>query len=139
MSRSLRPSCRAVLVVLLATVSASCGAGGDRSQEQPPVATSTSEATSDATTVTVIETEFSITVADTSLTPGRYAFAVENAGTADHDLVIEGPGTDTLRTAVIDSGGTGELVTNLQPGTYELWCSVGNHRERGMTASITVE
>lgn len=26
-----------------------------------------------------------------------------------------------------------------QPGTYEFWCSIGNHREQGMVGTITIE
>lgn len=35
-------------------------------------------------------------------------------------------------------GAAQELAVVLQPGTYELWCPVGDHRALGMTVTITV-
>lgn len=42
------------------------------------------------------------------------------------------------RSRQIGSGSVEELTVTLQPGTYEVWCSVGNHRQRGMGTEITV-
>lgn len=108
----------------------------------PAVATATeSGATSNAvnsTQIIVSENEFSINVPNPQLTPGTYTFVVENSGSVSHDLVIEGPGVESRRTPRIESGGSGELSVNLEPGSYTLWCSVGNHRELGMSTEITV-
>ncbi|WP_280450371.1 hypothetical protein, partial [Nocardia cyriacigeorgica] len=40
------------------------------------------------------------------------------------------------RTPRIERGESGELAVDLEPGTYTLWCSVGNHRELGMSTEI---
>ncbi|MGH7488337.1 MAG: cupredoxin domain-containing protein [bacterium] len=57
---------------------------------------------------------------------------------APHDLSIKGPGVATAKSQVIDSGATSELTVALEPGTYQLWCSVDGHRAKGMDTTITV-
>jgi len=59
-------------------------------------------------------------------------------GLSPHALAIAGPGASG-QTSVVQPGGAGqELTVSLQPGMYELWCPVGNHRALGMTATMTV-
>ncbi|MGY1948681.1 hypothetical protein [Nocardia asiatica] len=91
-----------------------------------------------STQIVVSENEFSINVPNPPSTPGAYSFVVENSGSVSHDLVIEGPGVESRRTPRIEGGGSGELAVTLEPGSYTLWCSVGNHRELGMSTEITV-
>lgn len=132
------------------------GCGGDEAQQggQTTPGTTTEETTpttsatggpTSATSapgagnrITVTETEYSIQLPSTTLAPGAYTFAVDNAGGAPHDLVIKGPGVEEARTPVIEGGQQGEVSVTLQPGSYEVWCSVGNHRERGMETTLTV-
>jgi uncharacterized cupredoxin-like copper-binding protein len=94
-------------------------------------------APSAGTRVEVVENEFSIELSRSDFSPGTYTFVVSNQGKADHDLAIMGPGVDG-QTEILASSATGELTVTLQPGTYELWCTVGNHRARGMEQEITV-
>lgn len=95
-------------------------------------------ATGDARIVTVVEKEFSIGLSETSFTPGTYTFQVENQGATSHDLIIKGPGVDRAASPAIDGGDTTELTVTLLPGTYQVWCSVGDHRSKGMDTTITV-
>ncbi|MEV0768556.1 hypothetical protein [Nocardia salmonicida] len=92
----------------------------------------------DPTRIVVSETEFSINMPSSQLAPGTYTFVVENSGSVSHDLVILGPGVESQRTSRIESGGSSELTVSLEPGSYTLWCSVGNHRELGMSTEIAV-
>ena len=39
----------------------------------------------------------------------------------------------------LQPGDSETLTANLQPGTYTVYCPVGNHREQGMEMTITVE
>lgn len=91
-----------------------------------------------AMTVTVVEKDFSIELSETSFMSGTHTFRVQNQGRSPHDLRIEGPGVANAGSPVINRGGTAELTVTLQPGTYQVWCSVGNHRARGMDTTITV-
>lgn len=88
-------------------------------------------------TATVVEKDFSIQFSDMNFTPGTHTFRVQNQGSSPHDLRIKGPGV-TDGSSVISSGGTGELTVTLQPGTYQVWCSVDGHRGKGMDTTITV-
>ncbi|MFD4429411.1 cupredoxin domain-containing protein [Nocardia sp. NPDC058497] len=88
--------------------------------------------------ITVIETEYSITVSRPNVRAGQtYTLDVRNDGRTRHDLVIAGPGVDS-RTPVLEAGTTSELTVTLQSGTYALWCSVGKHHSLGMRSSISV-
>ena len=39
----------------------------------------------------------------------------------------------------VDGGATTSLTVELEDGTYEIWCPVGDHRGRGMEGTLTVE
>ncbi|MBF6271031.1 hypothetical protein [Nocardia farcinica] len=130
--------CRAftTLAALSALTLAACSSGGgDPGAARESGLTSTS---ANSTQIAVNENEFSINISNPPSTAGAYTFVVENSGSVSHDLVIEGPGVESRRTPRIEKGGSGELAVDLEPGTYTLWCSVGNHRELGMSTEITV-
>jgi plastocyanin len=92
-----------------------------------------------AATVTATLTDFKVELSTTSFTAGSYTFIAEQKGQRPHALSIKGPGVDTTTTPTIQPGGASQQITvTLQPGTYELWCPVGNHKEQGMTVTVTV-
>ena len=67
-------------------------------------------------TVDVTEKEFSIALAGgNALQPGRYTFAVQNAGKIQHDLAIQGAGQN-VKTPLLDAGQSKDLKANLNPG-----------------------
>ena len=85
-------------------------------------------------------TEYAIELSQQTFTPGPYEFVAEEQGQAPHALSIDGPGVDSASTSVIEPGGESQVLNvTLQPGTYEVWCPVGNHRAQGMQTTITVE
>src|SRR5215218_1890097 len=89
-------------------------------------------------TIEVNETEFSLDPADITLDqPGTYVFRAVNDGNAVHSLEIEGQGIEE-ETPNIQPGESSELKVNLDPGTYKLYCPVGNHEDRGMVGTVTV-
>ncbi len=90
-------------------------------------------------TIEVQETEFSLDPSEITLEePGTYVFRAVNSGNAVHALEIEGEGIEE-ETEEIEPGESTELEVNLDPGTYKLYCPVGNHEERGMTGTVTVQ
>lgn len=54
-----------------------------------------------------------------------------------HDFVVDG--TD-IKTEILESGESGEVEFTIdEPGTYEFYCSVGEHRANGMVGTLIVE
>lgn len=73
-----------------------------------------------------------------SLPAGSITFNVTNNGTKEHSFEIEGNGIEEALDPTLQPGQSGTLNVNLQPGTYEVYCPVGNHRAEGMTMQLTV-
>jgi uncharacterized cupredoxin-like copper-binding protein len=90
------------------------------------------------TPVNVTEKEYSIALATNTFTAGTYTFTVQNQGQFTHNLTIEGPGVDKAATPNLNAGASGAVTVTLQKGSYELWCSVDSHKDRGMDLHITV-
>jgi uncharacterized cupredoxin-like copper-binding protein len=88
--------------------------------------------------VTATEKEFSIALSRPSFTAGTYTFTVNNVGTFPHNLTVKGPGVDTKATSALQAGSSGQLTVTLQKGSYELWCSVDSHKDKGMDITIQV-
>jgi uncharacterized cupredoxin-like copper-binding protein len=89
------------------------------------------------------ETEFSFSNPDVTVRAGeRVTFTLRNVGQFPHNMEVEdAPGVVvSARPAEnVGPGATGQFVVSFsQPGTYEFWCPVGTHRDRGMTGTITV-
>lgn len=108
------------------------------SSEPSGQASNSSSAVGGAVTVTATETDFKISLSQSSFKPGAYTFKVLNHGKAPHNLTLEGPGVDRQASPTMPGGGSGQISVTLQAGTYELLCSVGNHKDRGMDMQITV-
>lgn len=55
----------------------------------------------------------------------------------NHDLFISGV---DAQTASIGRGASTEItfMVDLEPGEYEYWCTIGNHREQGMEGVMVV-
>jgi uncharacterized cupredoxin-like copper-binding protein len=145
-----RAASAAAVFISVALLAAGCsssksggggGGGGVVSSSSPSTATSSTAqggAVAAGTAVTATEQEFSITLSAKTFTAGAYTFTVHNAGKYPHNLTIEGPGLDKKASATMPGGGTGTLAVTLQKGSYELWCSVDSHQDKGMDIKITV-
>ncbi|HEY8445634.1 MAG TPA: cupredoxin domain-containing protein [Thermomicrobiales bacterium] len=97
-------------------------------------------ATPGATTGNVVEvglTEFTIDM-PTSLPAGRTIFRVTNNGTVEHNFEIEGQGIEEEFEDDLQPGETREMIVDLQPGTYEIYCPVDDHEDEGMRLDLTV-
>ncbi len=88
--------------------------------------------------MTANEQDFSITLSTKTFKAGAYTFTVHNAGKYPHNLTIQGPGADKAASPTTPGGGTGTVSVTLTKGSYELWCSVDSHKDKGMDMTITV-
>ena len=129
-----------VLVPAVLSVTAAALVGCSSNSATTPATTSpAAPSAAAATTVMVDEHEFVIKLDKTTFKPGVYTFEVMNMGHAPHDLVINGPGIDHHKTSTLSAGNTENLTVTLQKGTYELWCTVADHKADGMDTTITVD
>ena len=77
-----------------------------------------------------------------TLPAGRYTFRVENTGSREHGLEIEGNGKE-WETGDIRPGAASEITVDLEPGIYELYCPVEEkdveHEKRGMKRKLVIK
>jgi hypothetical protein len=88
-----------------------------------------------AQTVRVSETSYSIKL---SVKPraGAVKFTIRNASDDGHDFWLRGGGK-TWKTRVLSESGSASLTAKLKKGVrYSFWCSVGDHRQEGMSGSF---
>ncbi|HVS04174.1 MAG TPA: cupredoxin domain-containing protein [Thermoanaerobaculia bacterium] len=74
-----------------------------------------------------------------TLPAGPTTFHVENQGTVEHGFEVEGEGIEEELASHLQPGESGELTVDLRPGTYEVYCPVEDHEERGMVTELVVE
>jgi plastocyanin len=90
-------------------------------------------------TVQVSATEFKFDPANPKVKAGKVTFEMTNDGQAPHALEIEGPGGEA-ETETVNGGEKASVTADLsKPGSYTMYCPVGNHRQMGMEGKITVD
>ena len=96
-------------------------------------------ASGDPGAVRVTLSEWKVALSQPSISAGTVTFTVENAGNIPHALEIEGQGLEQ-ETVVIQPGASATLTLTLKPGTYEVYCPVGNdsHKKLGMDTRLKV-
>lgn len=128
---------------IVSLVVAACGGNTPSAPPSPaPVTEPTGSAPPPAAAsapVTARLTEYTIELSQQSFKPGTYTFAASNEGIAPHALEIEGPGGVEEATDTLSGGQSADLTVSLQrPGSYKVYCPVGNHEQQGMATTITV-
>jgi plastocyanin len=88
----------------------------------------------------VVMTEFAFNPERLVVSAGRTTFTLQNGGQFPHNVHIEGNGVslDVKPDGAVDGGASFTGAVTLAPGTYDIWCPVGQHRERGMVGTLTV-
>lgn len=91
-----------------------------------------------AATVKVSETEFKLDPSSPKVAKaGVIEFKATNDGATKHALEIETP-DGGLRTDPIEPGKSASLKADLKPGTYEWYCPIDGHKDKGMKGEIKV-
>jgi len=89
--------------------------------------------------VQVSAKEFFYALSRHRVVAGPAVVELVNFGEDPHDLRMERIGGGRLwKTPLVYPGAYYDLDATLVPGRYRLWCAVGNHRQLGMTAVLTV-
>jgi uncharacterized cupredoxin-like copper-binding protein len=128
---------RRIAVLLGACLAlAGCGGGGGSNASEN---SSTSSAGAPEQTVKISEKEFSLDPSKVSIAkPETVAFHVTNNGQIAHALEIEGNGVEQ-ETETIEPGQTATLTVHLsKTGSYELYCPIDGHKDKGMEGDLTV-
>jgi len=125
---------RAIALAALLVLGVTAIAGWQRASAAPGAGLAA--APGPPATISVEMTEFAIEPAALTAPAGApLTFAVANVGQIEHDFTIVDHGT----TEPIAAGATGELAVGpLEPGEYEVLCTVPGHADSGMTATLTV-
>ena len=69
---------------------------------------------------------------------GQVAIRLENAGSLAHNLRVFKGGSDVGGTPTFTGGETKTANVRLEPGDYEMICTVGDHADLGMTGELTI-
>jgi hypothetical protein len=90
--------------------------------------------------VQVVADEFSLTPSRRTLKAGPAVIELTNFGEDPHDLKLRrrAKGAPTLTIREVAPGQLAQLRARLAPGRFVLWCSIADHRQRGMEALVTV-
>lgn len=89
--------------------------------------------------VQVSAQEFSYSLSRVKIFAGPAIVELYNLGEDPHDLRMQRIGGGRLwKTPLVFPGKYYDLNATLVPGKYRLWCSVANHRQLGMQATLTV-
>jgi hypothetical protein len=90
--------------------------------------------------VQVAADEFGYTLSRPAITAGPAIVQLANFGEDEHDLRLQRiGGTRVYRIRTVAPGRVGELEARLPAGRFRLWCSLADHRARGMHAVLVVK
>jgi plastocyanin len=112
------------------------GAAGSNDQA-PAGGTEASPASAQTITAEVDLTEYAIQM-PVSLAAGPQLFRVTNKDANVHNLEVEGLGIEETFESNLSPGESQTMRLNLEPGTYQVYCPVSNHREQGMEMQLSV-
>lgn len=88
-------------------------------------------------TIEVQLSEYSIEMPN-PITAGETIFRVTNVGEIPHNFEVEGNGIEKEFETSLEPGETETMVLELEPGTYEVYCPIGDHAEQGMSMELSV-
>jgi plastocyanin len=132
------------VVAIAATFGLAAGCGGDDDDDD----TAAPEAATEATTTeeaaaggggatTVGMSEYAFDPSDATVSQGD-TITAQNDGELPHNYTIEADG-DEVTSGDVDPGSSGELTVDVDPGDYDVICTIPGHAEQGMEGTITVE
>jgi plastocyanin len=89
--------------------------------------------------VQVVAREYSFQLSRVKVKSGSAILELANFGQDPHDLRMQRRGAKHIAgLGVVPPGARALLSLHLRPGRYSLWCSVADHRARGMQATLIV-
>ena len=91
--------------------------------------------------VSVAAREFSLTLSRPLVGAGNVRIELRNVGEDPHNLVVspEGSHSPLDSFSTLDPGLYERRTVALEPGRYQLWCSLEGHETLGMSVTLRVE
>jgi hypothetical protein len=88
----------------------------------------------------VVEKEYSLVLSRQSVRSGSVTLEAINFGMDEHNLALRKTtkGAPTIRFRKLFHGAHVDRTLKLAPGRYTLWCTLADHRKRGMVATLVV-
>ena len=139
---------RRLTILLVGATLAVAGCGGD--DEEPSSAGSDSTPTPTATeaasgggggeNLALAADPSALKFDKTELTAkaGKVTITMDNPSDIPHNVEIEGNGVEA-EGETVGKGEKSVATADLNAGTYDFYCAVGNHRGAGMEGKLTVE
>lgn len=127
---------------------AACGGGSDNNDTTaaatPPPATTTGGgggggAASTVNISTPSGTELAYDQKSATAKAGSVTIDFQNNESIPHDVAVESSSGDTVGQTDLVASGSANTTVDLQPGTYQFFCTVPGHREAGMQGNLTVK
>ena len=83
--------------------------------------------------------EFRIALSRNQVAPSKLRLEFVNYGEDEHDLAVRRVGTSLVRNLGTTLPGERSVKRfKVRRGTYLMWCTISDHRERGMKATLKV-
>ena len=95
------------------------------------------EATAGATVVVALN-DGSLATHESAIPVGPAVITVMNTGKQVHGLHVEGPGVKGALEGTLGENESGTIEATFQQGTYEFYCPVLDHRQKGETVTVTI-
>jgi plastocyanin len=90
--------------------------------------------------VQVTAVEYSFTLSRTTVPAGKIMLELVNHGQDEHNLnLLSGEGALASSFANTPANGIRDQEVEVQPGSYTLFCSLPEHEQKGMKATLLVE
>jgi hypothetical protein len=91
--------------------------------------------------VSVGAKEFSLTLSRPLVGKGSVRVELRNNGEDPHNLVVspDGAHTPLASFSTLDPGAYERRSVRLDPGRYQLWCSLEGHESKGMSVTLEVQ
>jgi hypothetical protein len=91
--------------------------------------------------VSVGAKEFTLTLSRPLVGKGSVRVELRNNGEDPHNLVLSPEGTHTplASFSTLDPGAYERRSVTLDPGRYQLWCSLEGHEAKGMSVTLRVQ
>jgi plastocyanin len=122
----MRAASPAAAIAVIALAAAGCGEARHTG----------SGGSSASSTATISETEFKLSPSTPSAAPGG-TITVKNTGATTHALEIVTPSGE-VKTKPLSPGQSATIKAPAKAGTYVMYCPIDHHKQKGMTAKLTV-